>query len=465
MPSIHNKRMIDALSLFVPFTFLVAAVVLFLIFGKKDAPKKDDKQKNKKKIRGKDRNAIIKEANRRLSQNPKDSDALLALAELYYAEEIYDKSYRTYEQLVDACATNKNLDEFDITLKFGLSAIRLKQYEEAYKSLVIARSMNQESFEVNYNLGYLEYKRTAYEKAVTLLNQARRTKPDHIPSMKYLGYSYFRIKQYKEAVNLLKKAIDFEPEDKEMLFTLGQTYHELGQNDHAVRIFEHLRGDPQLGPNAALFCGTINMKARKAQKATLDFEIGLRHKNIPRKTKIELKYRLAQAYLQQQEIHQALALLDQVQDEMPAYKDVPGLIKKFRELNANRNLQTYLISGTSDFVTLCRKIAISFFPQAKVKIVDVSVQKSEYADILAEVSTKKWEDIVLFRFVRTTGTVGELLLRDLYSRSKDLKAGRGFCLSAGDYSDGAKQFVEARLIDLIAKQDLLVKLKSIDKRG
>lgn len=457
--------MIDGLSFFLPLTILIAVIVLYILIGRSKDPKTPEQQKKKKTIRGKDRNAIIKEANRRLSQNPKDSDALLALAELYYAEEIYDKAYRTYEQLIDMCATNKSLDEFDITLKLGLSAIRIKQLEEAYKSLVIARSMNADSFEVNYNLGYLEYKRNAYEKAVVLLNHARKLKPDHIPTVKYLGYCMFKLKKYKEAVLYLRKAIDFEPDDKEIMFTLGNTYHELGQNDHALKIFQHLRGDPQLGPNAALFSGTINLQTRQPQLAILDFEIGLRHRNIPRKTKIELKYRLAQSYLQQQEISQALTLLDQIQDEMPAYKDVPALIRKFRELNANRNLQTYLISGTSDFVTLCRKIAVSFFPQAKVKIVDVSVQKSEYADILAEVSTKKWEDIVLFRFVRTTGTVGELLLRDLYSRSKDLKAGRGFCLSAGDFSDGAKQFVEARLIDLIEKEDLLRKLKSIDKRG
>ena len=96
---------------------------------------------------------------------------------------------------------------------------------------------------------------------------------------------------------------------------------------------------------------------------------------------------------------------------------------------------------------------------------DVTVQKSEYADILAEISTKKYEDLVLFRFVRTTGSIGELLLRELYTRSKEMKAGRGFCLTAGDFTDGARQFVEARLIDLVEKEDLLKRLNKLDYRS
>ena len=51
----------------------------------------------------------------------------------------------------------------------------------------------------------------------------------------------------------------------------------------------------------------------------------------------------------------------------------------------------------------------------------------------------------------TLTTVGELMVRDFHARVKDLKAGKGLCISGGGYSDEAKKFVEARLIDLIEK--------------
>jgi len=79
--------------------------------------------------------------------------------------------------------------------------------------------------------------------------------------------------------------------------------------------------------------------------------------------------------------------------------------------------------------------------------------------VLAEIRTPKWEDITLFRFMRTTGQTGELVMRDLQSRMKDLRAGRGFCLSAGTFSEGALEFVEARFIDLVNKDSFLKLLR------
>jgi hypothetical protein len=82
------------------------------------------------------------------------------------------------------------------------------------------------------------------------------------------------------------------------------------------------------------------------------------------------------------------------------------------------------------------------------------VNKNEYADILADIETVRWQDTMLFRFIRTTGQVGELMLRDMHGRIKELHAGRGYCLAAGTFTEGAVAFVEARLIDLIDKEEL-----------
>jgi hypothetical protein len=141
---------------------------------------------------------------------------------------------------------------------------------------------------------------------------------------------------------------------------------------------------------------------------------------------------------------------------------VADQIRKYQELNANKNLKVYLLSPPSDFVSLCRKLCGKVFPRAKIKITDVSVNKNEYADILSEVHTSKWEDLVLFRFMRTTGQTGELILRDLYTRIKEVKAGRGFCFSGGAFTEEAVQFVEARLIDLVDKKELVKILNTLN---
>ncbi len=443
-----------------PVVVIVAVIGLLYFFtiGRKH---KNPGQKAQK-LHGKDRAAVIREANKRLAQNPRDVEALQTLGEVFYNDEDFEKAMKTYSVLVALAGGNRSIDEYEATVRYALSALKCNNVEEAYKSLVLAWNMRADGFDVNHNLGCLEYQNKNYDRAIELLSQARVMQPDHAKTLRFLGLSLFRARRYAEGAALLKKAIDQEPEDKEALFAVARCYHELGQNEQAIKVFSHLRADPQLGPNAALFAGTIHLQTRQYGEAVQDFQFGLKHENVPNDILIELQYRLAVTYIKQDEIGEALRLLGEIQAASPDYRDVQELLKRYRELNTNHNLKIYLISPTSDFVSLCRKIVASYFAESKVKISDVSIQKSEYADILADVTTAKWEDLILFRFVRTTGTVGELIVRDLYTRIKEVKAGRGLCMAAGSFSEGARQFVEARLIDLVDKELLTHHLSSLD---
>jgi tetratricopeptide (TPR) repeat protein len=431
---------------------LIMAVVLFLrILG-------DDGGRKQKK---KDRSSLVKEANRKLQQNPKDPEALRTLADVYYDDQDWDKAMKTYGILMDLVATQSEINEYEVTLRHGIAALQLKHYEDAYKSLVVARSLEGDDFELHYNLGYLEMRRQNYEKAASLLQAAYEQKPDHVQTHRYLGQTYYRTKQYKEAINALRPLVDAHPDDKESIFIMAHAYYELGQQDQARRLFSHLRPDPTYGPRASLMAGSIQMKNRQFDQAREDFELGLKHEQVQQEVALELKYRLAAAYTKLQDVEQALPLLEEIYQIRPDYKDVGQQLAKNRELNNNRNLQVFLIAPASEFVALCRKLTSSFFPKSSVKITDISVNKNEYADILAEVETSTWIDIILFRYIRTTGQVGELLLRDLHSRIKDLKAGRGFCVTAGGFTEGAQQFVEARLIDLVEKNELMKLLSRV----
>ena len=380
-------------------------------------------------------------------------------------EQDWERACKAYEALAEAGAGNPDVDEFAANARYGIAALRLSRTEDAYRGLMVARTIKQDDFDVDYNLGVLEFQKRAFEKAVVLLKQAAAAQPENALALRYLGNAYFKLKAYKEALGALRKAIDFEPDDKESLFAAAECYYELGNLDQALKIFSHLRADPVLGPSASLFAGTVHLNQRLFERAVDDFEIGLRHQNARLETVVELKYRLAAASLKMQDIGKAVSLLNEIQASYPNFKDVPALLVKYRELNSNRNLQTFLLGSTSDFVTLCRKIALLYFPKAKVKITDISVQGNDWADILAEIETSKWSDLILFRFIRSQGTVGELAVRDFHARVKDLKAGKGYCITAGVFSEEAKRFVEARLIDLIEKQTLMQTLNSIDARA
>jgi tetratricopeptide (TPR) repeat protein len=414
----------------------------------------------------KDREASLKEASKRLAQNPNDPEALKTLANTYFEEQNWEKAMKTYEQLTDQVTMGhtQGIDTFEVFLRYGLSARKLGLLEQAYRGFSMARSFRQDNFEVNYELGALEFERKNYEKAVQLLKQARTQDPDSPAVLRYMGHALFRLKKPKEAMSFIRKAIDLSPDDKESLYTLAECYHEANQTEQALRIFNHLRADPVMGPNACLFAGTIHLDTRQYEAAIVDFEIGLRHSNIKADILAELRYKLATTLIKMNEISKAIPFLKQLQSDSPSYKDVNVLLGKYIELNANRNLQTFLMGSSADFIALCRKIVMTYFAKAKVKITNISVNKNEWADILAEVDTPKWSDLIMFRFIRTQGSIGELIVRDFGSHLKDVKAGKGICITVGNYTEEAKRYTEARLIDLIEKDQLQSILHSLDAK-
>jgi len=444
-----------------PILLAVVALVVVLIAGWYFMVAAPNGKKKPGAGKVKDRATTLKEATRRLATNPKDPDALMALADVYFNDNDFDKASKTYGILSSMTTSMPDLDAYLINLRSGLCSLKLGQTEEAYKSLLIAKAVRGEGFEVNYNLGVIEYQKKAYEKAVAALRVAASIAPDHPGTMKHLGQSLYRLKAYKDAVTYLRKAMDQEPNDKECLFYLAQTYYELGQAENAVQIFTHLRPDPEVGPQAALFAGTIHYNARQYDKAIEDLEIGVRHQKVSPEVVLEMKYRLANAYTQSQNMEAALRQYKDIRNINPNYRDIADQIRRLSEFNSNKNLQVYMMAPTNEFVTLCRSLTGTFFPKAAIKVVDVTVEKNDYADITAEVSTSKWDDTIVFRFLRSGGQVGELFLRDMQVRLKEMHAGRGFCVTAGSFTPTAKQFVEARLIDLIEKDALLKAMNSL----
>jgi tetratricopeptide (TPR) repeat protein len=412
----------------------------------------------------KGRDAILRTANKRLAQNPRDVQALISLGSLYYQEENWDEAFKVCGVLLEAAAGRPDVNLFEVNLHYGIAALKKGLQNEAYKGLSAARSLRQDNFEVNYNLGVLEFQRKAYDKAILLLQQARSLDPENPGALRCLGHAFFKLKKYREAMNFIRKAIEVAPDDKESLYTLAECYYDANQVDQALKIFTHLRPDPVMGPNACLFAGTINMNQRQIDRAILDFEIGLKHQNIKPEILLELKYRLATLLLKQQEIARALEQLNDIRSLNSSYRDVNILIGKYQELNANQNLQIYLMAPSADFVALCRKVVMNFYNRAKIKITNIEVNKNEWADILAEVDAPKWSDTVMFRFIRTPGAIGELILRDFHSHLKEAKAGKGICVTVGNFSDEAKRFTEARLIDLIEKERLSAILNRLDAR-
>ncbi|GMO40277.1 MAG: tetratricopeptide repeat protein [Termitinemataceae bacterium] len=435
-----------------------AAFVFWLFVAHINSGK--NRLKNRKKPVSKE--VLLKEAMKRLGKNPRDLNSLLIVAEDDFEKAQWQKALKTYETMMDIPDKNGDMDQGFLNFRSAACAMNLRMLDVAYKYAAIAHSISPSNGDISMLLGSVEFERQNWEKAIQFLQQSYTINADSAQTLRLLGHTYFKLKRTKEAMTYIRKAIDLDPSDKESLITLAECYEESGQKDQALRIYTHLRPDPVWGPQSCLSSGMSKVENHQDDPAITDFEIGLHHKEIKPEINIELRYQLGAAFLRLQRIGDALRYLSEVERISPGYKDASVLIEKYKELNANKNLQIFIMAPIAEFTALCRKITLGYFPKAKVKITKTQVSGNEWVDIVAEIDTPKWSDIVMFRFIRTQGSIGELTVRDFHSHLKDVKAGKGICIGVGKFSDEAKRFTEARLIDLIDKAHFTPILNGLD---
>lgn len=446
------------------FPLIIAAIVVsFVVLGILLATsKKEKKSDTPKKAKPRKSQALIRDATKKLAQDPHNPAGLIPLSDYYYQQQIWDKAYPLYDTMMNIYVAHPEINFHEASLRQGICAIKLGKAEDAIRGLTQAFKLDGDSFEINFYLGSAYYQIKKYDKAIPLLKKAFLINKDVPETYRLLGLSMFNFHDYRGSLPFLKKALDIEPENKELLFCMAEAMNDLGSSEKALKIYMHLRPDPVYGPRSCLSSGIIHTNQRQNEKAIQDFEIGIRHINVPLDILTNIRYRLAHCYLQASDMSKALTLLKEIQTTAPGYKDVQALIARYQELNQNSNLRTYLVSGTSDYIALCRRLVMLYFPGAHVNIIDISATP-ECAEVQTEVETPKWEDSVLFRFYRTTGSTGELFVRDFHARIRDMKDGRGICCTAGTYTDEARKFIEGRPIDLVDKAGLLKLLQKLDK--
>ena len=369
-----------------------------------------------------------------------------------------------YATLTEIAPKRPEINIFQVTLLWGICAVKLKKVQEAAQALSSARRKDPDNFEVNFYLGQVFYLNKEYDKAVPFFKKALSVGGEVPEVFEYIGLSLHRGHLYREALPYLKRALDVNPENRELLFSLAEAMNASSMSDRALKIFVHLRPDPEYGARSCLFAGSIHAFQNQDDKAIQDYEIGLKHEEAALDVLTQIRYNLAQIYLHGGDMGRALELLHTIQATSPGYKDVQILIGRYQELNQNNTLRTYLMSANSDFIALCRKIVSVFYTRASVKIIAIEA-KPDVAEIQTEIETAKWEDSVVFRFYRSTGSVGELYVRDFHGRLRDLKAGRGICITAGSFSADATKYVEGRPIDLVDKTNLLKIFTKLGKRA
>lgn len=412
------------------------------------------------RIQRKGKAAILKEAQKKLAHNPHDITALRELGDIYFSDKNWEKAFAVYKTLFDLATSNLEINFPAVALRLGISAYNLGKIDESINILVLAVKKSPESYEANLYLSKALYQKEVYDKAIACLKKVKILRPDSSEANMMLGFSLFKLQKYREALPFLKKTIEEQPDNKEVLYNMAVAMTETGMSDKALKVFMHLRPDPLFGPQSCLEAGKMHERVKDYKSAIMDYEIATKLPSVPDAIMVQIKYRAAITYIAMNDIQKALGVLKQVQTLKPNYKDVDALIARYSELNQNKNLQVYMMAGTSEFIALCRKFIASYYKDAFVKVGDVNVG-TDYVDIICEIEHPKWSAKQIFRFYRSQSTLSDISVRECHGKMRDEKCDKAICVTLGAFSESAHKFIDGRPIDLIEKEPLAKMLLKI----
>ncbi len=440
---------------------IVALLLVSFIVGIKNIKRNEDKKDVAQKIQKKGKSAILREAEKKLAHDPHNVPALELIGDIYYSEKNWEKVWGVYKTLYDISSAHPEIDIVKSTLRMGISAFYLDKNEDAISALMLCIKKDPNNYDCNLNLGKALMKANTFDKAVYCFKKAKVMQPENNEINMLLGTALFKSQKYRDSLPFLKRVLDENPGNKEVLFDMAVAMTECGMGDKALKVFMHLRPDPEFGPQACLEAGKMHERVKDYAAAVKDYEISMRLPSVPEQIMLQIKYRLANTCIAMNDISKGLTYLRQIQAAKPQYKDVDALVARYSELNQNKNLQTYLMAGTSDFVALCRKFISTYYKDAFVKVEDVQVA-SESVEIICEIETPKWEAKQMFRFYRTQNVIGDINVRDFHSKLRDTKCDNGVCISMGNFSESAHKYIDGRPVDLIEKDELVKILKRIN---
>lgn len=392
---------------------------------------------------------------------PKNVKSQQDLANYYYENGDYVKAAQIYSVLIGNASVNRKLDGFNISLRYGISLMKTGHLDQAYKYVADAFLMNRSDFTAASTLGLIEYKRGNYDTAIIRFKIADQIRPRDRQVRKYIGLCLFHLNKYNEAYPLLNACLEYDSDNRELIYCVAKCCVQMGRSEEALKAFNYLKNDEEYGSLACLEVGGIYLSKGMNDEALSFLQQAAAAQNLGYEESLELQYRTGLAYLRKNELANAMNIFNEISKTKPDYKDVRLLLEKYGAISANKGLSGYIFAEEGEFSDICRRLIDLLFPKASIKILESSFAPKRYMEIFANIETVKWEDNVLFRFYRSNLVIDEIPIREFYAKMRDRKINRGFCLTAGSFSDAAKSFTEARYIDLIEGaqlEDLLKKL-------
>lgn len=445
-------------------TLILAIISLFISWQNRLRLKKKIKniEKEKNKL------LAIDELKKIIRKDPHNFEAREKLADLLSEKKSYLPAIKEYLTILDYTGFSSKIDEVKILTKIGEAYIKLQNYDEARKYFLMVKTKDDLNFSANINLAQIEMQNKNYEKAETYFNIIENLYPDDIEIKKPFGICCYFQNKFLPAIDKLEKYLKVKQDDYEAIYYLAYSYYNQSRFDEAIKYFEKLKTNTQYSFDAFYMMGLIHFEQSLFNQAVEDFNNALLvGKDLDISKKVEINYYLGESYFKIHDITNALTYWKKVADVVPNYKDVLSKIENYSQVVSNTLLEMYLVGSVSQFIKICQLFAkyylkhYSLFKEGNINFLESQMKEQGTLEMLVELTSGNFIETYFFVFIRSTGLVGDMILRDMYNTLKDKRADKGICVTAGGFTDAAKDFVESRMLKIVERDKLTEILNKI----
>jgi tetratricopeptide (TPR) repeat protein len=176
-----------------------------------------------------------------IAENPKDSEAIMALGNILRARKHYAECADVYSKNVAMIAKPEKPNWLVFYFR-GICYERAKKWAQAEPDLKKALELFPDQPHVLNYLGYSWVDQGLnLDEGMRMIRRAVEQRPDDGYIVDSLGWAYFRIGNYEEASKHLERAVELKPDDPTINDHLGDVYWRTGRELEAQFQWSHAR--------------------------------------------------------------------------------------------------------------------------------------------------------------------------------------------------------------------------------
>jgi tetratricopeptide (TPR) repeat protein len=243
----------------------------------------------------------VKEYEAALSYDPKSGLLATELATIYIKTGQHQKAIELCEKALQANPANVELH-----LLLGGLYLERKNKSDAEKEFRQAIKLDPSNVESYLYIAIIHLEGKRYDEALKALKAMMKISPDNVLAVYYTSKAYLEMKSYGEAEKWLKKTIALKPSFESAWLDLGGLYELQNKNDQAIETYKQY--------------SAINP------------------------SRMDIKLRLAKAYLRIQQFSEASAILEEVRRQDSTNREVRftlGLSYFFKNEKIDRAIEEF----------------------------------------------------------------------------------------------------------------------------